>query len=448
MIKKSRFFNFFTVLAVMVMFGTASYGQLAASIFTWDGFDGSISTLPPTVSALGFDTNRTDLFIPYEVNVPQYRNYSGMNRYVYVPAGQKITPDDSLFYTFPKGTVLFRLVYFDGIYKDPSSRRMIELQIQVRATDSTWGRLVYVYNDEGTDAKILTDDPMDYYDTYYNLDLNGTDLGYTTEGAATPTPAPSISINYLRQIYDCGSCHWNNSANGFITQQLNVGTQLADLVDKQVLASAPDIAAMDAAGKITKWHTLDDATATVAQKAHSYLAANCSHCHSGMPERLMSGIKNSYRYFTKETTPSFVNSVLMPGNPDSSEILLKMRGKIMPYAEVDVVDITAVKAIWDWANELGATNTPYPYPLIDVVKTETPAAHKLQQRIQLSNHTLSIEHIENYSIESVKLFSLLGREIELQKVTHGKYIVKKKLYPGLYFVKINGNTLRTRYFSF
>jgi hypothetical protein len=304
-----------------------------------------------------FDSN----FVPYEVNVPQYNRLMESERYVYVPPGQTIIPSDSLDFVFPEGTVFLRKFHLDTVYGDPSSRKNIEVQMQIRNTPDTWVRLTYHYRDDQTDADLVDKSTWIFED--HSTDISGAGMPYYSD-TVSMIPATSLSFTLYRSAHDCGSCHYNTSANGFLTQQLNRGTQLQDLVDAGVLASVPDLAAMTAAGRITKWHSMDDSTATLDQRARSFLAGNCSQCHNHI--RHSPGLTSSLEYWADIPTPEYVDTTSLapvwPGRPDTSMAVLNILANTMPPAETGITDAVGAKLLWDWINSLDTNLAPFPFP--------------------------------------------------------------------------------------
>jgi hypothetical protein len=229
----------------------------------------------------------------------------------------------------------------------------------VRTKENTWAWLTYVYGDDQRETKSLIG--KGFFQRNLTIDLSGRDLGYVDTSTTPPSRAYSAKISYKRSAFDCGSCHFHSSANGFITQQLNKGSQFADLFSKGVLSKMPNPAVMEAGGQVTSWSPLDDSTATLAHKSISYLAAQCSHCHMGFPERNLAGFTSNFRYFKKETMvqKSFSTEFIRPGFPDTSQIINMMMNKTKPPF-ICLPDAAGIKVLWQWMNALSDGITPFP----------------------------------------------------------------------------------------
>jgi hypothetical protein len=406
---------------LVAILSSAASAQLAASLLNWDGETSSIPTLPKTLVETGFNKNNPALFKPYAVNVPQWRSFMQSNRYVYLPAGRKVIAGDSLNYTFPVGTVLIRDVYLDLIQGDPASRVFIEVQFQIMKADKEWSRLVYVYKEDGSAVPVTEND---FHQKIFTVELNDTNAGYGTS---------SVSVEYIRTAWDCSSCHYN-SANGFITQQLNNGTQLASLVQAGVLAAAPNVAAWKAAGKVDRWYTWDHPGATPAQKFFSYLAGNCSHCHNKMEDREQpGGPTSSFEYFSDNPIDIFkpVTGAFFVGDSAGSFSfgITRMADKSMPPGEFSMTDATAIKNMVNFLKKGAAAGI-----------------HHLTNNQSIFDAALNNNILRLSRPGPVKLFDISGREIPLKKIDAGTFAVMESPMPGIYIAKMGSRICKVRNF--
>jgi hypothetical protein len=411
--------------------------QLNPSILSWDGTTATILSLPQTLSTTGFDPANSAVFVPYEVNVPQYRSFMTAQRYVSVPAGTSIIPGDSLDYIFPAGTAFIRVIGLDTVLGDPSTRRMIEVQIQVRSADGQWHRLAYVYRDDGSEADLINGTNLAL--KYFTVNIK--DKGLPYYDLTTKLPADTVRFQYLRLVLDCRQCHWNTSTNGFITQQLNKGAQLQDMVNRGILANMPDLNAMAARGMVVKWVD-KNGTADLETKALSYLGANCSHCHNHLPERATSGMASGMQYFRPPAFefPDFVTEAVtfVPGKPDTSPSIVRLQTSNMPAGgEVSLPDAVAIKMLWDWTNSLdGDPSNDRSYDSwVDIGETHE---NKFSSRFSAyyKNDMLRLNgHINPRAV--VRLYTLTGRNIQLLRITDRTLQVTKSLDPGIYLLKVN-----------
>jgi hypothetical protein len=287
----------------------------------------------------------------------------------------------------------------------------------------------------------------------YAVSFGSVSLPFQDTGTVPATfPIPGTDIPYYRGFWDCENCHWNSSANGFITQQLNRGNQLHDLADRGLLSVVPSLAAMEAKGKITKWYSVDDVSPTLEQSARSYLGGNCGYCHNHMEERHLPGQTSSFDYF-HDGPPEFVDSVLgpvIPGRPDTSAVILRMKECTMPLAEVYVPDVYAINLIWEWINSLNPPGVPWEkIHRTDVNKKNRGSGSTTRRSVKASfmNRFLKFSGIPDSKTE-IRLFSFKGRRIKLQKMSGHVFLIREDLAPGLYILKTEKITMPVHYFPF
>ncbi|MBF0430263.1 MAG: T9SS type A sorting domain-containing protein [Fibrobacteria bacterium] len=432
-----------TLIGIIFIIGLWSntLAQLVPDLLNWDGSYDDLITLPPLLSQTGFDPAQTNVFVPYKVNVPQYKNLMYAKRYVSVPAGTTIIPGDSLNYQYPVGTTFIREIFMDREYGNPSTQIKVEVQMQIRTTQEKWARVNYSYTAGSSDA-MLIDGYYGYVDTVYSINVKGKNLPYAT---TTGTTVEKVSFPYFRLAGDCEQCHWDSSPNGFITQQLNMENQLQTLVDKKVLSAVPDVNQIQAKGMVVDWKEKKDTAASLYKRVLSYLGANCGHCHSSMQERFISGKVSELEYFRHPSSPIppfMVNDTLESeilfkiGRPDSSMAIMRMLDGTMPAGEVSLPDVIGIKMMWDWVNGLD-NNAANDVPWEDVVlSTKDVSKNSSQRRFSASYDNGLIRLNGTRSIKSpVSLYSIKGRNIQVQKLPNGNFSVTEKLSPGVYFVK-------------
>jgi hypothetical protein len=430
-------------LSSVLVFFSMGQGQLNPALFEWDGaVETAPQSLPAKFSGLGFDPARTDLFIPYTVNIPQFRHFTKADRYVYVPKDSAIVPDDSLYYDFPIGTVFFRLVYVDTALGNPATRKKIEMQIQLRTKYDQWGRALYLYDDAGSDATLV---PMKT-EIVKKVDItNAGSLGYREKGASAATGLEKITVAMKRRGSICYFCHYENSANGFITQQLNKGNQLNELVAKGVLASLPP---MSSPTLITSWSPLSDPQASAWHKAHSYLAGNCSHCHSHDRDRVVSGEESIFDFFSN-SPDSVINNTLLPGDPANSGLVSRILEGRCPPDEMDgIPDIATAKFFWNWTNELGNTQVPFPGIELTGINKQPHKRRAADWNVQFHNRYLVFSGLfSSLHNPDVSLFDILGNAMQMHKIDRRSYLIEQPIHPGIYLIRVDDRVVRAYSFT-
>lgn len=187
--------------------------------------------------------------VPYDVSSPLWSDGAVKQRWIRVPAGQKVTANGDGALVFPPGTVFVK--QFDVF------ERHVETRIMVVGSETTYG-YTFRWNKEGTDATLVTD---------------GAD-----EVLTDPKTGTSQTWHYpsFGQCWECHRNGYDDDANekrndryrilGFTGAQATPRDRLTSLFDPAV--KMPD--AMPSP---------KDTTRSVEDRAHAYLAANCSPCH-------------------------------------------------------------------------------------------------------------------------------------------------------------------------
>jgi uncharacterized repeat protein (TIGR03806 family) len=302
------------------------------------------------------ETNFIARAIPYEVNSPLWSDSADKQRAMVIPAGKKIHvldcaaepanctqgPADTGKWLFPVGTVMLKSFLFDG--------KLVETRLFVHHDADTWVGYSYQWDEAQTDATLVPDE---------------------RRAVMFDTGSRTVAWNYPSRT-DCMKCH--NSAGGSTlgpeTRQMNrdVGdinqiTQLASLG----LFDAPP-ATPYATALVTPYPGQlgsPPASASVEQKARSYLHANCAFCHR--PDGDFPNL--DLRYDTPFANMQLCNVVpekgdvgvedstnLTPGQPMESTTWLRMNalpndGR-MPQIGTYQIDDGGVKLIGDWISSI------------------------------------------------------------------------------------------------
>lgn len=228
---------------------------------------GAVSTMPATLSATGLFADVTRLtpapgVIEYDVNAPLWSDAARKRRWIALPGTSRITFHATEAWTFPIGTVLVK--HFE-IETAPGVTRRLETRVLVRQT-AGWRGHTYKWNAAGSDADLLSAGETEV------LDVTLADNSTRQQTWTYPSSA------------QCTTCHTAASGEvlGVRTRQLNRDFDYVRRVDNQLRAwnhiglFTTDIGDHLQFEALTD---LDDATASVASRARSYLAANCAMCH-------------------------------------------------------------------------------------------------------------------------------------------------------------------------
>ncbi|GAB5403283.1 MAG: PQQ-dependent sugar dehydrogenase [Aureliella sp.] len=151
---------------------------------------------------------------------------------------------------YPAGTVFAKTVYAGDRRPGPALGRRIETQV-LHFDGVSWQPYSYVWNEEQSDASLV--------------------------GKAGLNVELEQGRNYrIHSRSECRACHSNQAggAIGFDMSNIELANDFSTLVDLQLLSRMP----------LEQWAVRSrsdphDPSAPLDDRARSYLAANCSHCH-------------------------------------------------------------------------------------------------------------------------------------------------------------------------
>ena len=330
-------------------------------------FPGNLPLLLSGTGAFSNTANRTPTggLIPYAPNTPLWSDAAVKSRYMAVPNnGGLITPDEQIAFlptnswTFPAGTVFVK--NFDLVVNETNASlplRRLETRLLVRNADGGVYGATYKWRPDNSDADLLI--------TSSNEDIFITNAtGIRTQTWYYPSPA------------DCLTCHTPvaNYVLGVNTRQLNgnlaypatgnTDNQLRTLNRLGLFSPAFDESAIT---NFEKLSALTNLTASLQERARSYLEANCVQCHQP------GGVGNTFdaRYDTPLAQQNITNypalASLLPNIHDSayivkaqdvwrSMLLVRINSTNksiqMPPLARNLIDTNAVQVFTDWINSL------------------------------------------------------------------------------------------------
>ncbi|MEW6756391.1 MAG: PQQ-dependent sugar dehydrogenase [Candidatus Latescibacterota bacterium] len=264
----------------------ASFGEDQTGEVYVVGFDGHIyrfEELPETAepgniparlagSGLYLDASQQTPapgLIPYSVASELWSDGAAKTRLVALPDTARITFRADSAWSFPAGTALVKSFYLELEERNPASRRIVETRLLVRRqNEEVWDGFSYRWNDEGTDAELLSDSAVDTFTVVDPL-----------SGESRPQE------HYFPTRAECNVCH--TRAAGYVlgvrTAQLNQTRDYDGTPDNQLRAlNHIGVFAQDIGEDYTAFPRLPDpadSTTSLALRARSYLDANCSQCH-------------------------------------------------------------------------------------------------------------------------------------------------------------------------
>ena len=305
--------------------------------------------------------------IPYSVNAPLWSDHAEKERFLALPGDSQIEFDDVVYphgpaysdlgWRFPDGAVLVKTFSL-------GSRRLETRILQHRKMPGNddeygaqyWFGYTYVWNDEQTDAELLS--PA------------GLDREFTVPDPASPGGVRRQTWHFPSRA-ECTLCHTMAAkyALGVTTLQMNkdhdyggtLANQLATLehlgVFKEKLSKRPE--------ELPSLVDYRDAAQDRHLRARAYLHANCAHCHrkwgGGNAEFELQASIPLAATKAVDTPPGqgAFNlrdpKIIAPGDPDRSLILHRLQlttlGR-MPHVATSVVDRQAAQLIREWLTDL------------------------------------------------------------------------------------------------
>ncbi len=253
------------------MLATVVQGEMVSS--HWHLPANAAGPLPPLLSQTGVLEDTPNLvpnagLVPYDLIVPFWSDGAEKTRWVSVPAGQKIKFAATGEWVFPQGTVFVKTFELATNELDPHSLRRLETRLLVRDDHGGVYGAVYKWRPDNRDADLLA------------TNLSEEIQIRTATGVRTQTW-------YYPSRADCLTCHTALAGGvlGVKTRQLNRDLTYPSGVAENELAHWNHLGWLDTnfsianLDKYPKLARLDDSTRSLADRARSYLDANCAQCH-------------------------------------------------------------------------------------------------------------------------------------------------------------------------
>lgn len=300
--------------------------------------------------------------LPYTLNTPLFTDYAEKLRFVKLPEGQKATYNEKQVMDFPVGTVIIKTFYYPLDFRRPEKgRQIIETRLLMHE-QAGWKALVYVWNEEQTDAV---------------LDVAGSikEVKYTYLDGKKKKHLYGIP-----NLNQCKGCHNRNEVMSPIGPSAR---QLSGPVRPEALTYSPvSFEGYDAAeNQLRTWHKTgvlgglpeklpagvvwnDPATGSVEQRAKLWLDINCAHCHRPEGPASTSGLNLSIHNedpvsygISKTPVASGRGSGnllhdIVPGKPGESILIYRMEsvdpGAMMPEVGRKTVHTEGVALVREW----------------------------------------------------------------------------------------------------
>ncbi len=274
---------------------------------------------------------------PFTPRWPLWSDGATKQRWVYLPPGTQIDSSDMDYWVYPVGTKVWKEFAVGG--------SVVETRLLHKVAPDVWQMVAYMWRVDGSDADAVPDGVSGANGTGHDIPDRNT----------------------------CKGCHDNmvDKLLGFTALQLSNDASplnLTSLASEGRLTHAPE-ASFGLPGS------------NKAQAALGVLHANCGHCHNPASAVYRAMLRRpigtggpdlwerTTNLATLEATVGYASTVcrenvilpelsmIEPGDPDRSEIVLRMRERglgtlQMPPLGTGVVDTAGLGAIEEWIREL------------------------------------------------------------------------------------------------
>ncbi|HLJ93421.1 MAG TPA: PQQ-dependent sugar dehydrogenase [Gemmataceae bacterium] len=304
--------------------------------------------------------------MPFSIHASQWADHATAERFVAVPGESTIRMYDSpipipeTFFSgqvfLPKDGVLAKTISLEMERGNPESRRRLETQV-LHYDGTAWRAYSYAWNDEQTDATLVSS--------------TGMDRTVLVTDAQAPGGRRQQTWHYPSRA-ECMQCHnpWTGHALAFTLAQLNKDHPYGPVTDNQLrtLEHAGIIKLVAKQGRFKLPEHLSDPwdpRTNLSERARSYLHVNCSHCHqfgaggtADLTLRHEVPLTQTKILDVRPVQGTFEIAdarILAPGDPYRSVLYYRMsklgRGR-MPHIGSEIVDEQGLRLIHDWIQSL------------------------------------------------------------------------------------------------
>jgi putative heme-binding domain-containing protein len=307
---------------------------------------------------------------------------------------------------FPDRTVLAKTLTMP-VYESSESTeltpRKLETQV-LQLVDGFWQAYSFIWNADGTDAELS--------------DGKGSDTRLLLTDENVPGGRRELNWHFASRA-ECLLCHNQlyGTVNGLTAEQLGGSEsegQLHELIQLGLVRERPQPIRKPLANP-------HDTTASLGERARSYLHANCAHCHHQggggatvfdlyhhlpLERTKLVGLEPAQGHFGLDDA-----RVVAPGDPYRSVLLYRMakqgNGR-MPHLGSKKIDALGLKLMHDWIANM---------PLDDSARTPARLGQVEAQRKQI--HSLGLAKRDQHPATLAKLLDQTSGALMLQQAVLG-----------------------------
>jgi putative heme-binding domain-containing protein len=292
---------------------------------------------------------------PYRIAAEMWFDGATAERWVAVPGDgtvKAVWSDDAnqRKWKFPTNSVLAKTYSLDLTAGDARTRRRLETQV-LHFNGDAWAAYTYRWNDAQTDAELVRRD--------------GEVTNLTQMDATAPGGRRELTWRFASRT-ECLRCHnpWSGNTLGFGFDQLLAPAAVKEAELHRLVALG--LVALPDRFATNHLAPLDDASASVAVRARSWLHVNCAHCHRwGAGGSVASffnfdGPLESLRLLNQVPLRGAFGladgRVIVPGVPERSVLWFRVNTEgqgHMPHIGSRTVDEFGSRVLAEWIESLG-----------------------------------------------------------------------------------------------
>lgn len=311
--------------------------------------------------------------IPYQINAPHWADHTISERWMGAPGTEPVRIGSQGNWQFPEGAVLAKTVSIEMEHGNSQTLRRLETQILHRE-EGSWRPYTYRWNDEQTDAELVT--------------AAGASQILTIADPRAPGGMRQQHYRFASRT-ECQMCHnpWveakttifglqSASPLGVTTLQLNHPNSperfAAPNANAAETSSENQLTSLQRSGWLSgelpenldespRLTNPNDATADLNERVRSYLHVNCAHCHqrhaggtATIDLAYETSLENANLVDVRPVQGTFGLAdarIVAPGDPFASVLLYRVTktgGGRMPRLGAGEVDADAVAMLHQW----------------------------------------------------------------------------------------------------
>jgi hypothetical protein len=365
----------------LVTFGTdPSNGDVLLS----DYYNGRIMRLitttpgndyPTTLSSTGLFADLTDLtptpgLLPYEPNLSFWSDYAVKRRWFTIPGlTDRMTWSRDGQWTFPEGQIWVKHFDLEMERGNPATKKRIETRVLVKNADGAYG-VSYRWNDAGTEATLAADS------------------GESFPVVVQVDGAPVTQQWRIPSRAQCINCHsaQGGFAPSFTTRQINRANTINGFTGNQLdllRAHGYFSNTTESPTFLPRYVRPDETAYSLEARARSYLAVNCSYCHSGADGTAPTAWDARPQLTLDQTgllataTTDTTEALVVPGDVAHSLIVNRVAAlpgftRMPPIASTEI-DPTGVALLQQWISQsLPAHQTYDQWRLANFLSSDSP----------------------------------------------------------------------------